>query len=85
MPRRRRQQVPFPLPAWNPGDEVEIVASGMRAVCIHPVELDFVIWNVELCTLAGHRMNRFAHVPARELRVWDPTVARYGRTDHVPG
>lgn len=83
--KRQRTQASPIIPGWMPGDEVEIIDSGMRAICLAPVDVKWRMWTVELCTLAGVKMGRLAQVPATGLRVWDARTARYGRTDPVPG
>lgn len=78
MSRKKSKLIdPNPYPAWNIGDDIEIIASGMRGICIAPANMACTLWNVELCTLAGVRMGRHTYVPAREMRKWYPETARY--------
>jgi len=48
-------------PAWNPGDLVEQLGTGLRGVIVRTTTLDYSRWEIVL----GN--GKFAEVPSREL------------------
>lgn len=59
-------------PAWNPGDQVEQLGTGIRGVIVRATTLDYSRWEIVLAN------GKFAEVPSRELQAVFPVGGPVG-------